>query len=457
MAPKIKVPADFGIEHINSPVHGNLVLKLRDGQEIKTNSMIMSLNSPVIDNLTTNLTQSSLEMDDFTKEAVDCFVESLYTGEVESLKKQIFEDVNKMAHVFEVSWLTKRCLKFYKSDVLNYKSNSYEEVLFACEIASRAHYNLKQSCYVRCFVEHFSLNFSTAIFLQRYLADFADCSRRQIDMSVAVSRKSFNLMIMPLISHLSINLKCKSLDENSLYLLEKIDSQNLLKEHPILFKDTSSLLLEILEKSDSIEVKQVINNFVQPTTSSRSENSVVEMQFECDEESSGDEEFIEVASQTDVEPELILAKVVSIQEYPLLPGDSVQLITVHNEVESPSMFIYFNFAHEERRRVETYFAIKSHRPERWSYIVLNCTEDHFNTRFLKNVPNDKVKQWFITKTSTHLTVNCNEVTVLNFNFSADCHDNKEDGAKLWLKKPGSFFKLVHYNWENAPYVMTKKI
>ena len=57
MAPKIRVPANFGIEHINSEVHGNLVLKLKDGQEIKTNSMIMSLNSPVIDNLTTNMFQ----------------------------------------------------------------------------------------------------------------------------------------------------------------------------------------------------------------------------------------------------------------------------------------------------------------------------------------------------------------------------------------------------------------
>ena len=57
MAPKIRVPANFGKEHINSAVHGNMVLKLKDGQEIKTNSMIMSLNSPVIDHLTTTLFQ----------------------------------------------------------------------------------------------------------------------------------------------------------------------------------------------------------------------------------------------------------------------------------------------------------------------------------------------------------------------------------------------------------------
>ena len=57
MAPRIRVPANFGREHINSEVHGNLILKLKDGGQIKTNSMIMSMNSPVIDNLTTNMFQ----------------------------------------------------------------------------------------------------------------------------------------------------------------------------------------------------------------------------------------------------------------------------------------------------------------------------------------------------------------------------------------------------------------
>ena len=57
MAPDIRVPANFGRAHINSPVHGNLLLNLRDGRKIKTNSMIMSLNSPVINRLTSELHQ----------------------------------------------------------------------------------------------------------------------------------------------------------------------------------------------------------------------------------------------------------------------------------------------------------------------------------------------------------------------------------------------------------------
>lgn len=168
--------------------------------------------------------QSSLEVTDFTNEAVNCFVESIYTGEIDSLTKDIFEDVNKMAHVFEVVWLTKRCMKFYKMDFLKFPNNSYDEILIACEIASRAHSNLKQREYVRYFVDNFaSRDISKMMFLQRYMSDFADLSQRQIEMALSVAGNTCYLAIVPLISHITITLKGKNLDENAIYLLQQLD------------------------------------------------------------------------------------------------------------------------------------------------------------------------------------------------------------------------------------------
>jgi len=54
---RIKVPTNFGRELINSPVHSNLNLNLRDGTQLRVSSVILSLNSPVIDNLTSDLCQ----------------------------------------------------------------------------------------------------------------------------------------------------------------------------------------------------------------------------------------------------------------------------------------------------------------------------------------------------------------------------------------------------------------
>ena len=243
-------------------------------------------------------------MEDFTKGAVDCFVESMYTGEVESLQKQIFEDVNKMAHVFQVSWLTKRCLKFYISDVLNFENNSYHEVLFACEIASRAHYNLKQSRYVSCFVKNLmTREISQTVFLRRYMADFAELSQRQLEMSLAVAGKGSYEIAMILLSHITAVLKSEKLDKNALSLLKSFDVSSFRQNHPVHFKDIASLLLDISKDSKSSEVKEVARKFIQDKSCSKASNSTDDALQVVDTAEEYEEDFPDIATQTDEEPE----------------------------------------------------------------------------------------------------------------------------------------------------------
>ena len=237
--------------------------------------------------------------------AVDCFVDSLYTGEIENLCSKIFEEVSKMGHAFEVVWLSKKCLKFYKSEVLNFKKNSYQEVLFACEIASRARY--KQSRYVSCFVKNMvSRDISKTMFLQRYMADFAELSQRQLKMSLSVARNDFSLIMRPLTFHLTMNLKCKNLDKNSILLLQQCDIQKFRPNHPENFEDTANLLLEISEVSESEEVKEVVKKFVEHNNNTETNvDDVVETTEECDDddESDKDDDFTGMSTQTDEEPE----------------------------------------------------------------------------------------------------------------------------------------------------------
>ncbi|XP_063694574.1 uncharacterized protein LOC134826211 isoform X2 [Bolinopsis microptera] len=452
MAPRIRVPANFGKEHINSEAHGNLLLKLKDGQGIKTNSMIMSLNSPVIDNLTTNLFQSSLEMDDFAKEAVECFVESMYTGEVELLKKLIFEDVNKMAHVFDVSWLAKRCLKFYKTVVLNFGSNSYEEILFACEVASRAHYNLKQSNYVSSFVKNMvSRDIGTTLFLQRYMADFAELSKRQIDISVAVAGNVTKSVMMPFISHVTINLKCKKLDENSLYLLEQLDVQKLGQDFPKYFKDTANLLAEVAETSESREVNEVVKKFAETksdiaaSSSKDDDTEDNETTEECDIDESDCEEVANVAIQTEeVEYDWIKPKL-NVWHSGVLLNESVQFITADNKI-SGSFNIRYTL-HGEGRTDKKQLGMRCENVDtsQWSIFIESGTVHDWNKRFLHEVPHDNLKHWIITKSSSHLKVVCNKVTVLHFNFSTDCDSDKRDGERFWSRKANEAEFYCHLN------------
>ena len=71
---------------------------------------------------------------------------------------------------------------------------------------------------------------------------------------------------------------------------------------------------------------------------------------------------------------------------------------------------------------------------KWSYCIARYTIYVYNAQFLNNVPPDKVKHWIITKTSTHLNIVCNKVTVLNLNFATDSDPDKTDGKDTWCRE-----------------------
>ena len=77
------------------------------------------------------------------------------------------------------------------------------------------------------------------------------------------------------------------------------------------------------------------------------------------------------------------------------------------------------------------------KTNQWIYYIEGCsfTPNSDSRQLLKNVPADKFKHWIITKTSTHLKVVCNRVTVLNFNFATDYipYYNK-DSHQIWLER-----------------------
>ena len=122
------------------------------------------------------------------------------------------------------------------------------------------------------------------------------------------------------------------------------------------------------------------------------------------------------------------------EDYSLLPRESVQLITTDNELKKDIDVLYTLSG--EGSTAKSYFCIRCENVDtsQWSYIIEGCTVGNYNTQYLNNVPFDKVKHWIITKTSTHLKVVCNKVTVLNFNFATDYTPGNENGHQIWSKR-----------------------
>ena len=225
MAPKVRVPADFGRHHIGAPSHGNFTFNLREGVQIKASSIILSLNSPVIDDMTTYLHLTTLDAEEFSGEAVDCFIEASYTGELETVNMDNFRHVNKMSHVFQVDWLVAKCQDYFISylDKLDSES-SHGVILFAVDEAVYLLSTMKK-------INLFDLAVKKIItlsvekrdsFINEYLIDFANSSKYMIDACIAMVKSDVHVLVELLIVHLDQSGNI-SLDNSSRHLLKNSD------------------------------------------------------------------------------------------------------------------------------------------------------------------------------------------------------------------------------------------
>ena len=246
MAPNVKLPADFGIRHLGKPVHGNLVLILKDDVKVKVNSVIMSLNSPLIDKITTDLNQSSIDVCGFTKEAMDIFVEAMYSGEVEKMTKDNFREINEMSYAFHVLWLKKYCWKFFKvvcsNALIHTEKYNHNAILY---IVEEAIYVL-QTQNNRHFIDHVIDKLTTMVnykkqFLERFMLGLRYMNEDQMDFVVSVTGLHVDIVVNGLKKYFARN--GNTIDHNTRYLLKSF----LFSSHN---REQANKLLDLLAEID---------------------------------------------------------------------------------------------------------------------------------------------------------------------------------------------------------------
>ena len=228
MAPNVSVPMNFGIRLLDSPTHSTLELKASQGAVIPASSVILSFNSPVIDHMTTTLHLTSVDMEEFSEDAVRYFVDAAYSGESPPISRVLFRDINKLANVFEMSWLATRCVEQFADIAAAIKEPSYEDFLFLFEEAAHVITKLKSRAMVEiAFTKIQSLN-GQQDFISRYLENISSLSSRQLDLIIELAGTKVEFVVKPLSEQLAASLSrgetvvpanCKYLLENSeLYL-----------------------------------------------------------------------------------------------------------------------------------------------------------------------------------------------------------------------------------------------
>ena len=257
MAPEVAVPANFGKHHLKSRTHNNLELLCAEGEVQRANSMILSLNSSVIEDLIARLEITSLDMQDFAAPAVNCFVESMYSGELENCDKTNFRDLNKMGHVFDVTWFVERCLNYFTELVDKVTGRCYEDILFVAEEAWFIEENLKKDQFLELVIKKLDeIGNKKSVFLKGYTSDLDIISLDKIKMVVKIVGKDVGILASILGNHLEKN-GASSLNNITRYLFENIDFVKCFSNRRYCDM-TDSIISKILNDSSSEDFKSAV-------------------------------------------------------------------------------------------------------------------------------------------------------------------------------------------------------
>ena len=249
MAPKVVVPADFGIENLHCVFHGNVVFKLQGGEDMRANSLILSYHSSEFVRLFLELNQSVLEMDDFSKESVKSFLEALYRGEIQ-LDRNLFRDLNKMCHVFKVDWLSRRCGEYFEGLVEDIRpSTDYQTLLFLFEEARFSLKMTKSDKMLDMVVQKIcGLENRTEKFVEPYMKNYIELGSCQLDLMLQITRS--NPVSLLKIMEENLKVEGKLLDNASRYLLENLDICKCISDNEHIFEEFFDLLDSVTHSSD---------------------------------------------------------------------------------------------------------------------------------------------------------------------------------------------------------------
>ena len=254
----MQVLNDFGRHRLNSKTpDSDMTLNLKGGGEIKVNSQILSLNSPVIERLVKTLEIKSLDVDDFEELAVRCFVDCVYTGGIDLLEMRIFRDVNGMADFFEVEWLVGKCEGYFTECLAKSETSDFDEILTLVKNAWFAHEDLKKDRLWTLVIETIRYLGLLEKVVSHFIPSteaFKTVPTTTIDMLVSIAGVHGRMWYIVLLQNLK---KSEALSRNAKYLLQKLDLTKCISTDKEFYSEFFSRLISL--NSPSIKDNKLIS------------------------------------------------------------------------------------------------------------------------------------------------------------------------------------------------------
>ena len=252
MAPNVTVPMNFGKYLLSSPTHNTLKLNTSKGGVVCASSVILSFNSPVIDHMTTTLHMTSVDMLEFSETAVKVFVDAAYSGIVEGLNKEIFRDVNKMANVFEVSWLAEECSQYFSEIADSVQTASYPELLYIFDEAGFVFEHLGTKEFLKVAIKKIEMLAWKQQFLKEYLVNADRLTTKKLDMVIELAGEQVTCVVRTLCNQLNEQVNRQPtfvLPDYCRYLLDNSDLYSCKQSDSVLYEELFDVLEKLPEES----------------------------------------------------------------------------------------------------------------------------------------------------------------------------------------------------------------
>ena len=248
---RVSLPLDFGVHLFNNKAYSDISIQLSNGDKVWANSVILSLNSPVLEdlisNLPTGIERKQLQIEDFDNDVTTRFIQSFYSGKLGTVDKALLDEMHKIALYYNVKWIKEKFLAFFT--ILAESMWTFEDCDYLLTKIEQAKMNSEdgfRNILTGRFTTSNQDHSSDAIFGQ-ILDGFKTLSSARLDFLIDVANKSFNqkeTSYLLVVRHYSNTLvvkmtdhikesgkKLKKLDTNCRAVLENLNLGN--KEKPV--------------------------------------------------------------------------------------------------------------------------------------------------------------------------------------------------------------------------------
>ena len=166
-------------------------------------------------------------MEEFSEKAVRYFVDAAYSGETPPISRDMFRDINKMSHVFKVTWLVTRCSELFTGIAKAIGEPTYQDLVFLFDEAYFSFAKLKSREIVKIVFNEIRSANGEEEFISRYIKEnLHTLSHQQMDLILELTgATNVQYVVKPLTQFLegSLSKEDRDLSDNYKYLLDNSD------------------------------------------------------------------------------------------------------------------------------------------------------------------------------------------------------------------------------------------